>query len=66
MTIGRTDHEAGSCEIQTTVDPLEVILDSVMEIRGLGPYKKHWQFHSFWNLGGFNDIDERPRITSYR
>jgi hypothetical protein len=27
--------------------------------QGLGPYKKHWEFISFGNLGGFNDIDEK-------
>ena len=27
--------------------------------QGLGPYKKHWKFHSFGNRGGFNDIDEK-------
>ena len=25
----------------------------------LGPYKKHWQFFSFGNLGGFNDVDKK-------
>ena len=55
MAISRADE-------QTAVDPLEVvILDSVIvEIKVLKkPYKNYWQFFSFGNLGGFNDIDKK-------